>query len=130
MKQLLTLACGLFLTATFTFAQTTQPAQGGEMTKKPTKTEKMAAPTSDADIQKCIQDKLAAAPKLKSESITATVSNGEATLTGNVKAGKGSVTGIAKRCGANKVTNNITQESKAKTKTADEKMKTESAKKP
>lgn len=126
MKQLLTLICGLCLTATLAFAQDAQPAQG-EMVKKSKKTEK-AMPTADPDIQKCIQDRLANAPKLKSEPITVAVANGEATLSGNVKAGKGSVTSMAKSCGAKKVTNNIMQESKAKAKPSDEK-KSESGKK-
>jgi osmotically-inducible protein OsmY len=120
MKQLLTLVCGICLTVTLTFAQDTQPAQG-EMTKKTKKSEKAALPTTDPDIQKCIQDRLANAPKLKSETITVAVTNGEATLSGNVKAGKGSVTTMAKSCGAKKVTNNIVQESTAKSKKSDEK---------
>lgn len=121
MKQLLPLVCGLFLTATLAFAQDTQPTQGGEMTKKSKKAEKADKPTTDPDIQKCLQDRLANAPKLKSETITVAVANGEATLTGNVKAGKGSVTSMAKSCGAKKVINNIVQESTAKPKKSDEK---------
>ena len=120
MQKLFTLVCGLLLTATLTLAQDAQPAQG-EMTKKSKKSEKAAQPTTDPDIQKCIQDRLANAPKLKSETITVAVANGEATLTGNVKAGKGSVSSMAKSCGAKKVTNNIMQESTDKSRKSEEK---------
>jgi len=68
---------------------------------------------SDADVQKCITDKLANS-KLKDDSITAKVNGGEATLEGSVKvsAHKGNASMIAKNCGAQKVTNNLTVPSK------------------
>ncbi|MBO0722250.1 MAG: BON domain-containing protein, partial [Blastocatellia bacterium] len=52
----------------------------------------------------------AANAKLKDLSLSATVSGGEATLTGDGKSGgnKNAANGIAKKCGAKKVTNNIT----------------------
>jgi osmotically-inducible protein OsmY len=94
------------------FAQSAQPAQGGEMKKGDKKSEKKkeAMPSTDPDIQKCIADKFANSEKLKSQGFSATVSNGEATLTGTASnaGSKGAATGIAKRCGAKKVTNNIT----------------------
>ena len=64
---------------------------------------------ADADVQKCIVDKLGNS-KLKDDGITAKVNGGEATLEGNVKvsAHKGNASQIAKNCGAQKVTNNIT----------------------
>jgi osmotically-inducible protein OsmY len=64
---------------------------------------------SDADVQKCIVDKLGNS-KLKDDSITPKVSGGEATLEGSVKvsAHKGNASQIAKNCGAQKVTNNLT----------------------
>jgi hypothetical protein len=73
-------------------------------------------PKSDSDIQKCIQDKLAKAKTLSTESITVIVANGEATLAGSVKKSgeKGGATNICKSCGATKVTNNITIEKAAK----------------
>ena len=87
-------------------------------TTKTTTTAKSSAPKSDADIQKCIQDKLAST-KLKDDGISVAVSGGEATLTGTTKiAGhKGNATQFAKRCGATKVTNNITVQSTPKDKT-------------
>ncbi|HQR31177.1 MAG TPA: BON domain-containing protein [Blastocatellia bacterium] len=87
-------------------------AQGGEMMKSEKKSSKKAAaaPTNDADIQKCITDKLAKSEKLSTQGLSATVSNGEATLTGTAKnaGSKGAATKMAKSCGASKVTNNIT----------------------
>ena len=70
-----------------------------------------AAPQkSDADIQKCISDKLAASASLKDQGITAAVSNGVATLTGKVKnaGSKGAATNLAKGCGAKSVNNELT----------------------
>ena len=74
---------------------------------------KKGQPVADADVQKCITDKLANS-KLKDDGITAKVNGGEATLEGNVKvsAHKGNASQIAKNCGAQKVTNNITVPSK------------------
>jgi len=71
---------------------------------------KTAAPKDDAAIQKCISDKLAASASLRTQGITAAVSNGTATLTGKAKnaGSKGAATNIAKGCGAKNVTNNIT----------------------
>lgn len=107
MKRILTILSFVLAVSVFAFAQT------GEMTKKPADKsaakKPAAAPKSDADIQKCITDKLAAAAKLKSQGFTASVSKGEATLTGtaNNAGSKGAATKIAKSCGATKVTNNI-----------------------
>jgi len=60
---------------------------------------KATAPKDDAGIQKCISDKLAASASLKTQGISATVSNGTATLTGKVKnaGSKGAATNLAKR---------------------------------
>ena len=71
---------------------------------------KATAPKDDAGIQKCISDKLAASASLKTQGISATVSNGTATLTGKAKnaGSKGAATNVAKSCGAKSVTNNIT----------------------
>jgi BON domain len=113
MKRILAAICGVLLMSAVALAQAAQPAQGGEMMKKSEKKEKKAkaaAPTSDADIQKCISDKLANSEKLKSQGFSATVSGGAATLTGTAaNAGsKGAATRIAQSCGAKEVTNNIT----------------------
>lgn len=104
-------------------AQTPAPAK---QTSTPAMTRKVAqgaaktvAPKSDSDVQKCIQDKLAGS-KLKEDNLSVAVSGGEATLTGATKIGghKGNATQFAKRCGATKVTNNITVQSVAKSKPA------------
>jgi osmotically-inducible protein OsmY len=94
------------------------------------KAKETVAPKSDADIQKCIEDGLAASAKLKDQGFTAAVSNGEATLTGTAKssgdvksAGK-----IANKCKAKKVTNNITVSAPARPAKPDQ--KSEPAKKP
>ena len=106
MKRILTILSFVLAITVFAFAQ------GGDTMKsssKSTAKKPAAAPKSDADIQKCITDKLASAEKLKSQGFSATVSNGEATLTGtaNNAGSKGAATKIAKSCGATKVTNNI-----------------------
>ena len=113
MKQMFAVFCFALALSAVAFAQA-QPAQGGEMMKKSEKkAEKKAEkakPQGDGDIQKCIADKFANSEKLKSQGFSAAVSGGTATLTGNAaNAGsKGAATGIAKRCGATKVENNIT----------------------
>jgi osmotically-inducible protein OsmY len=65
---------------------------------------------SDGEIQQCISDRLAASPSLKDQGLSASVSNGVATLTGTARnpGSKGAVTRIARKCGAATVTNNIT----------------------
>lgn len=76
--------------------------QAAAKTKKPA-----AAPKSDADIAKCINDKFKVSTSVKNGS--ATVSGGAATLTGEAASGgaKGGATNSAKACGAKPVTNNI-----------------------
>ncbi len=103
MRRMLALASSLVLTALLALSVAAQDKPSA----KPA-----AEPKSDAEIQKCISDKLAASTSIKDGS--ATVSNGEATLTGAAKnsGAKGAATRMAKRCGANKVTNNITVEAK------------------
>ena len=108
MKRIFTVLSFVLVISVFAFAQT------GDTMKKPAnksaaKKPAAAAPKSDADIQKCITDKFAAAEKLKSQGFSATISNGEATLIGtaNNAGSKGAATKIAKSCGATKVTNNI-----------------------
>lgn len=71
---------------------------------------KAVVPTSDADIQKCIQDKFANAPSMKDKAPTVSVSGGVATITGEAKnAGqKGSASRMAKACGAKEIKNEMT----------------------
>lgn len=70
---------------------------------------------TDAEVQKCIEGKVSGGA-LKNDGITSKVTNGEAVLEGKtgVSGHKGGATQIAKGCGAQKVTNNITVESKPK----------------
>jgi phage tail sheath gpL-like len=65
---------------------------------------------TDADIQQCIAEKLAASPALKDQGFVASVNNGVVTLTGVARnpGSKGNATRIAKKCGATTVNNNIT----------------------
>ncbi len=106
------------------------PAQKPAPATKPAPSAKPAK--TDAEIQKCIQDKLAAAPKLKDQGFSVTVGNGTATFTGKAKnaGSKGSVTGIAKSCGAKTITNNITVEAPAKPATPPPAVKKPADKKP
>jgi len=84
------------------------------------KSSSAAVPTSDAEIQKCIADRLARASSLEGQTINVAVSGGDATLTGSVKKGlqKGTASRVAKvkACGAKQVTNNLTVETLASTK--------------
>ena len=109
MKRMFTIFCFVVAVSALALAQGAQPAQGGEMTKKSTKKAEQAAPKGDAEVQKCIADKFANSEKLKSQGFNAAVTGGEATLTGAAKnaGSKGAATKIAKSCGAQKVTNNI-----------------------
>lgn len=98
-------------------ARNVAPAKATQsQTAKPVKAAK-TTPKSDAEIQSCVEQKLAAAPKLKDQGFGVTVSSGVVTFTGAAKNGgsKGGVNGIAKSCGAKQVVNNISVEKMAKT---------------
>ena len=115
MKKATGIFCGLALTtvlALSAMADNTAKAKTASP-QKPSKT--AAAPKSDSDIQSCISSKLAAAPKLKDQGFSVSVSGGTATFTGTAKnaGSKGGVANIAKSCGAKTVVNNITVESAA-----------------
>jgi hypothetical protein len=77
------------------------------------------APKSDADIQSCIESKMANAPSLKGQGFGVSMSSGIATFTGTAKnsSAKGGVNGIAKSCGAKQVVNNISVEKAASSST-------------
>jgi len=128
MKKIITLMFTLLLT--IAFSQAAQAFQEGEMMKKKGKTEKAAAPASDAEIQKCISDKFAKSTTITNGSVK--VSSGQATITGEAKNGgaKGGATKSAKACGAKTVANNITipETAKGEAKASDKK-KAEPAKK-
>jgi osmotically-inducible protein OsmY len=85
-------------------------ATAQEMQKKPPKTQKASTPTTDADIQKCIEEKFASAASLKDKKPTVSVSGGVATITGEAKNGgaKGGATKIARSCGSKEVKNEMT----------------------
>ena len=98
--------CALVGVSAFAQTPATKPAKAASTprAKAPVKT--------DAEIQTCIEQKLAGAPKLKDDHFVVSVSGGSATFTGATRSGsnKGGVDGIAKSCGAHKVVNNITVE--------------------
>ena len=87
----------------------TAPAPAKAKVAKPA-----AAPKSDADIAKCINDKFKISTSVKNGN--ATVNGGAATLTGEASSGgaKGGATGSAKACGAKPITNNMTVVAKPK----------------
>jgi osmotically-inducible protein OsmY len=88
-------------------------ATAQEMQKKPAKS---AAPKSDDEIQKCIDDKFANAPSMKDKKPSVSVSGAVATITGEAKNGgtKGAATKMAKSCGAKEVKNDMTVAAGAK----------------
>jgi len=126
MKKSAAILCGMALTVAFTLGAlgqtpgtklTNKNAQTKTAQTKPTKqTKPAAAPKSDSEIQSCVESKLAAAPKLKDQGFTVSVSQGVATLTGTTKVAgnKGGATNVAKSCGSKQVVNNITVEKAAK----------------
>lgn len=118
MKRLFLAGTALIALALTSMAQTPAPAKPTPSPKAKPAVAKTSAPKPDADIQKCIEGKLAGS-KLKDDGLTVAVSGGTATFTGTTKiAGhKGNATQFAKACGATKVTNNITVESTPKTTT-------------
>lgn len=75
-------------------------------------------PKSDTGISECINKKLGTSSKLKGQSVTVSVSNGEASLIGSVssESRKRSATSIAKACRAKTVNNALTVDLAAKTK--------------
>ena len=118
MKQLRYLMSGVALLALLVCSIAAQDMQKKPADTKAAKPAKAAAaaPKSDADIQKCIQDKVSTTPSMKDKPPSVSVSGGVATLTGEAKNGgtKGAATNIAKRCGAKSVTNNMTVAAAAK----------------
>jgi osmotically-inducible protein OsmY len=106
----------LLLLMSMTLLVYTTPAVSGQssdtMAKKESapKAKKEMAPKSDDEIQKCIMDKFSNSEKLKSQGFNASVSSGEARLTGTARnaGSKGAATRIAQSCGAKSVTNGIT----------------------
>jgi osmotically-inducible protein OsmY len=121
MKKATSIFSSLALTAVLAlcaFGQTGQKktTPSGNAVAQSTKSAKhMAAPKSDADIQSCIESKMANTSKLKDQGFGVSMSNGVATFTGTAKNSdsKSGVNGIAKSCGAKQVVNHITVEKAA-----------------
>ena len=109
MKRTLVWLSSITLIALLALSASAQEMQKKTSEAKPAKTKK-ATPTTDADIQKCIEEKFAKAPSLKDKKPSIRVSGGVATITGEAKNGgtKGVATRIAKSCGAKEVKNNMT----------------------
>jgi osmotically-inducible protein OsmY len=110
MKKMFALMSSIALVAVLSLDALAQtPAPTGTQASKQAKSKAVAAPRNDAEIQKCIEDKLVASTALKGDGFTVAVSNGVATFPGTtkVKGHKGSVDKIAKSCGAKSITNNI-----------------------
>jgi osmotically-inducible protein OsmY len=87
------------------------PAQASQQAGTPaTSGGTRSASRTDAEIQSCIQGKLAASEKLRVQEFIVTVSNSEATFTGSARnaGSKGAATRIGQSCGAVKILNNIT----------------------
>src|ERR1700749_3066149 len=111
MRRTLIAGLMLMLMSGAVFAQNTNAA-------KPKKAKAPAVDCSTVDdtaLAKNVNDKLAAAPSLKDQSINATANGGVVTLTGKVKTGsnKGTATRVAKavKC-VKSVTNNLEVEMK------------------
>ena len=111
MRRILVAVLMLMLMSGAAFAQNANAA-------KPKKAKAPAVDCStvdDATLAKNVNDRLAAAPSLKGQAITATASGGAVTLTGKVKTGsnKGTATRVAKavKC-VKSVTNNLEVEMK------------------
>ena len=109
-------AVALVLALSVAAQTSTAPATKPQAKPKPAK----AVPKTDAEIEQCIKDRLAKAPKLKDQGFSVSVSGGVATFTGTAKnsGSKGGVTSIAKACHATKVVNNITVPASTKPKTS------------
>src|SRR5262245_26927060 len=91
MKRLLSIACcnaaALLVLSIAVSAQTPppKPTTAPAMTKTaPKSNAKASAPKTDADIQKCIQEKFATA-KFRDDGLSVAVTGGDATLTGATK---------------------------------------------
>lgn len=111
-KNSLWVVAQLTVVVTIIFAVATgQEAGGSVRTAQPSGTS-LPRPSSksDAEIQSCIQGRLASSEKLRSQEFVVSVSKSEATFTGNARnaGSKGAATRIAQSCGAVKIVNNIT----------------------
>ena len=115
-KDIAKIICGFAVALVFAFSAAAQTSTAPAPAPKPSQTKPKPAPKAkaepktDAEIEQCIKDRLAKAPKLKDQGFSVSVSGGVATFTGTAKysGSKGGVTGIAKACHATKVVNNIT----------------------
>jgi osmotically-inducible protein OsmY len=118
MKKASSIFSSFALTAVLAFSALGQTGQkknapsGNTLAQSSKSAKHMAAPKSDADVQSCIESKLANGSKAKDQGFGVSMSNGVATFTGTAKNSdsKSGVNGIAKACGAKQVVNHITVE--------------------
>ena len=115
MKQIVLSFLSLVLSSMLVFAQSTadgskRPAADPAKKERAAKPKKEMTPSTDDEISKCITDKFSNSEKLKTQGFSASVKDGEATLTGQAQnaGSKGAATRIAQSCGARSVKNNIT----------------------
>jgi osmotically-inducible protein OsmY len=111
MRRILVAVLMLMLISGMVFAQNKNTAKP----KKPKMPAVDCSTVDDVTLAKNVNDRLAAAPSLKGQAITATADGGVVTLTGKVKTGgnKGTATRVAKavKC-VKSVTNNLEVEMK------------------
>lgn len=109
MKRTLVSVCAFVFVVCLSFSGAAQEMKQGDKVAKPTKA-KAAKPTTDAEIQKCIEERFANAQSLKDKLPKVAVSGGVATIMGEAKNGgtKGGATRMAKSCGAKEVKNDMT----------------------
>lgn len=124
-KKLAKIICGVAVALVLAFSAAAQTSPAPAPATKPQAKPKAApqtkaVPKTDAEIEQCIKDRLAKAPKLKDQGFSVSVSGGVATFTGTAKnsGSKGGVSSIAKACHATKVVNNITVPASTKPKTS------------
>jgi osmotically-inducible protein OsmY len=121
MKKATSIFSSLALTAVLALCALGQTGQkkntpsGNAVAQSSKSSKHMAASKSDADIQSCIESKMANSSKVKDQGFGVSMSNGVATFTGTAKNSdsKSGVNGIAKSCGAKQVVNHITVEKAA-----------------
>ena len=115
MKKIVLSFLSLVLISTLVLAQSMtdsgkQPATNAAKKERTAKPKKEMTPSTDDEISKCITNKFSNSEKLKTQGFSASVKDGEATLTGQAQnaGSKGAATRIAQSCGAKSVKNNIT----------------------
>jgi hypothetical protein len=111
MKRTFVFVCTLMFVSLLAFNTSAQEMEKKQADKgAKSSNAKASKPATDADLQKCIEDRFANAQSLKDKLPKVTVNGGVATLTGEAKNGgtKGGATRMAKSCGAKEVKNELT----------------------